>query len=85
MVKYSIVVNYRVTPGSKREEAVLECAREYGCEADTHLFDKLLDDRYLLFANHKAELAKLAEEEKEHAERKRVLLGGVMRRVFEGG
>ena len=77
MVKYSIVVNYRVTPGSKREEAVLECAREYGCEADTHLFDKLVADRYLLFAERKRQLAEVAENERLTAERKRKLMGGV--------
>ena len=73
---YSIVINYRVKQNSKREEWVLEAAKEYSCEPDTHLFDRLLQDRRKLFAAHKAELARIAAVEAQAAEDKRRAMGG---------
>lgn len=74
--KYSINIHYRVVEGSDRERVVLECAREYGCSADTHLFDRLLEDRLVLFLKRKEELVRLDVEQKALDERRRKLGGG---------
>jgi hypothetical protein len=73
---YSIRIHYRASRGSEREKAVLECAKEYQCEPDCHLIDRLLDDRLKLFEHHKTELARVAQEEARLAEEKRKLMGG---------
>lgn len=73
---YTIRIYYRAREGSERERQLLECAREYGCEPDIHLIDRLLEDRYKLFEQHKAELARIAAEEAKLAQEKRKVLGG---------
>jgi hypothetical protein len=73
---YTVKIYYRAKAGSEREKFVLECAKEYGCDPDTHLFDKLLEDRFLLIEAHKVELARIACEEAKLAEDKRRVMGG---------
>ena len=74
--KYSVKIHYRALEGSEREKMVLECCKEYGCEPNTHLIDRLLEDRYSLFEQRKQKAAELAEKEKEIAHEKRKLFGG---------
>lgn len=73
---YTVKIHYRARAGSDREKWVLEAAKEYGCEPDTHLIDRLLQDRFKLFEAHKVELARIASEEARLAEDKRRALGG---------
>ena len=73
---YTVKIHYRAKAGSERERWCLEAAKEYGCEPDTHLFDRLLEDRFKLFQAHKEELARIASEEARLAEQKRKVLGG---------
>jgi hypothetical protein len=73
---YSIRIHYRANRGSERERQVLECAKEYQCEPDCHLIDRLLEDRLKIFTAHKAELARIAAEELRLAEEKRKAMGG---------
>ena len=73
---YTVSIYYRAKADSEREKMVLECAREYGCDPDYHLFDRLLQDRHRLFAAHKEELARIAADEARLAEEKRKVMGG---------
>jgi hypothetical protein len=75
-MNYTVKIYYRATSGSDREKWVLEAAKEYQCDPDTHLIDRLLQDRYKLFEAHKLELARIASEEARLAEEKRRVLGG---------
>ena len=54
-----IDIHWRAVSGSKRERLVLECAKEYGCDPNTHLFDRLLEDRYSLFEQRKLKVIKI--------------------------
>jgi len=71
-----IDIHWRAKSGMPREKLVLECAKEYGCDPDTHLFDRLLADRLTLFQHHKAELCRIAEEEHRLAREKSKIMGG---------
>jgi hypothetical protein len=73
---YTVRIHYRAKGGSERERMLLECAKEYGCDPDTHLIDRLLVDRFKLFEAHRAELARIAGEEARLAEQKRRAMGG---------
>ena len=73
---YTVKIHYRAKAGSDRERWCLEAAKEYGCNPDTHLFDKLLKNRYDLFQAHKEELAQIAIDEALIAERKKKAFGG---------
>ena len=74
--KYSISIHYRAGECSEREKMLLECAKEYACDVGPHLIDRLLEDRYKIFEAHRAELASIAADEAQLAERKRKVMGG---------
>ena len=76
MEAYQAIINIRARIGSKRGNALLECAKEYGCEPDIHLIDRLLEDRQSLFVERKRKAAAIAEAEARLAEDKRILAGG---------
>lgn len=73
---YSIRIHYRARSGSLREQWILDAAKEYSCEPDTHLIDRLLKDRFKLAEAHKQEIARIAEAEAKLAEEKRKVMGG---------
>jgi hypothetical protein len=75
-VCYTIKIHYRAKVGSDREAWVLEAAKAYECDPDTHLIDRLFEDRHRLFAAHKAEVARIAAEEAKLADEKRKVMGG---------
>ena len=71
-----IDIHWRAKSGTERERKVLECAKGYGCEPNTHLFDRLLGDMKALFAVRAAKVAELAIRDAEIAEERRKLAGG---------
>jgi len=71
-----IDIHWRAKSGTEREWKVLECAKGYGCEPNTHLFDRLLDDMKDLFAVRAAKTVELAKIELQCAEERRKLAGG---------
>jgi hypothetical protein len=73
---YTIRIHYRAKGGSVREAHLLECAKEYKCEPDTHLIDRLLADRHKLFAAYYEEEARIAKVKAEAAEAERKHRGG---------
>ena len=73
---YTVKIHYRAKADSDREKWVLEAAREYGCNPDCHLIDKLLEDKNRLISYHKSEVARIANEEARIAEDKRKVMGG---------
>ena len=73
---YTIKIHYRAKLGSDREKWVLECAKEYGCEPDTHLIDRLLADRFKLLEYRAKERLRLDAIKAQLAEDERVYNGG---------
>jgi hypothetical protein len=71
-----IDIHWRAKSGTTRETLVIDVAREYGCEPNTHLFDRLLEDRHTLTAERKRKIAEIAERERLLAEEKRKIHGG---------
>ena len=71
-----IRIYWRANEGSYRERNVLECAKEYKCEPNTHLFDLILADRNEVFALRKRKEAEIAELDARVAEERRKLHGG---------
>ena len=71
-----IDIHWRAKSGTVRERLVLDCAREYGTDPTTRLFDLLLEDRLLCFSTHKDRLLQAAELEKQAANLRREAHGG---------
>jgi len=73
---YSFEINYRVRPDSKREKQLLEVCREYNIQPGCRVFDRILEDRYLMIHERAARKAE-ALRKKEDAEKElRRLIAG---------
>jgi hypothetical protein len=80
MANYSVLINYRITPGDRRDKRLgsklLDLCKVYGLDPSCGLFDRLIEDSYSLILERKRKEAELSERERQLAEEKKRLYGG---------